>query len=457
MQQVDAIVIGAGQAGKPIATRLAEQGKRVVLVERSLLGGTCVNYGCTPTKTMVASARAAHVARTAGRLGVHAGEVRVDFPAVIARKNAIVKQWREGLEKKLEAAGDDLRLLRGHARFVAERTIEVNGERLQAPVVVIDVGARPAVPPIEGLPDVPWLDNHRIMELAELPSHLLVLGAGYVGCEFAQMFRRFGAAVTLVGRGRHLLPREDEDVSQAVEEVFRGEGVALELGAEAKQVRAGPQGEILLRLAGEREVCGSHLLVATGRRPNTDDLGCEAAGIRLGKTGHIEVDDLHRTSAEGVYAVGDAIPGPAFTHVSWDDHRQVMDLLDGKPTRGRAGRVIPRCVFTDPQVAGVGLTEREAREQGVAYELARMPFGSIARALEVDETAGLVKILVDPASEHILGATVVGAEAGELIHVIAALVQAGAPASALIEVEIAHPTFCEGLQSALMTLPRYGG
>ena len=453
--QVDAIVIGAGQAGVPLATRLAGRGKTVVLAERARVGGTCVNYGCTPTKTMVASARAAHVARAAGRLGVHAGEVRVDFAAVVARKDAVVRQWREGLDRKLAAAGEKLRLARGHARFVGERTVEVAGERYRADLIVLDVGARPAVPAIEGLSGVPWLDNHRLMELRQLPSHLVVLGGGYIGCEFAQLFRRLGAQVTVVGRGPHLLEREDDDVAQAVEEVFRKEGITLVLGAEVSRVRQAAGEGVTVALAGGREVAGSHLLVATGRRPNSDDLGCEAGGVRLGPRGHVEVDDHHRTSAPGVYAVGDVTEGPAFTHVSWDDHRQLLDHLEGRPSRGRSQRVVPHCVFTDPQVAGVGLDEREARRKGVAYELARLPFGSIARAIEVDETAGVVKVLVDPSSERILGASVVGAEAGELIHVLAALMQAGAPARALVEVEVAHPTLCEGLQSALMSLPRF--
>ncbi len=451
----DVIVVGAGQAGVPLALRLAASGRRVLLMERSRVGGTCVNYGCTPTKTLVASARAAHVARSAGRLGVHAEGVRVDFPAIVARKDAIVRQWREGLDRRLAAAGDRLRVVEGHARFIGPRVIEAAGERHKAEIVVLNVGVRPAAPPVDGIGGVPWLDNHRVMELRELPAHLVVLGGGYIGCEFAQMFRRFGAEVTIAQRGQHLLDREDREVSEALEGVFRSEGIELHLGVRVARVSAPSKGAIVVELEGGRRIAGSHLLAAVGRRPNTDDLGCEAGGVRLTAKGFVEVDDQYRSSAAGVYAVGDVTGGPQFTHTSWDDHRILADILDGRSARGRAGRVIPYSVFTDPQVAGVGLNEREARARGVPHEVAQMPFGNVARAVEIDETPGLIKVLVDPGSERILGVSIVGAEAGELIHVFVPLMQGGATARAIVDAEFAHPTFAEGLQSAVMTLGRY--
>lgn len=450
--QRDVIVIGAGQAGVPIARRLARAGKKVLLVERAELGGTCVNEGCTPTKTLIASARAAHVARTAGRLGVRTGPVEVDFGAVMARKAAIVERWRQGVGSGLEAAG--VAVARGHARFVGERTIEVNGARETAPLVIVNTGARRAVPKVAGLSEVPWLDNRSAMELEALPRHLVVIGGGYIGCEFAQAFRRFGAEVTLVDHNRHLLSREDEDVSAALERAFRAEGIALELGAAPERVTGGP-GEIRLQLAGGRGVRGTHLLVAAGRRANTDELGCEAGGVALDARGFVKVDDRYRTSAPGVFAVGDVTGGPQFTHTSWDDHRLLLALLDGKSEAGRASRLVPYAVFTDPQVAGVGLSEKEARARGVPFEVATMPFGHVARAIELDETEGTMKVLVDPATERILGAILVGAEAGELIHVFAALIRAGATARAIVEAEFVHPTFAEGLQSLVMRLPRY--
>ena len=451
----DVIVIGAGQAGVPLARRLAASGKQVLLVERAELGGTCVNTGCTPTKTMIASARAAHVVRTAARLGVRTGPVTVDFPAVVARKDAVVERWRKGLRTGLEAAG--VRVVRGHARFSGERTVEVGGARETADLVVVNAGARPVVPAVPGLDGIAWLDNRRVMELRQLPAQLVVLGGGYIGCEFGQAFRRYGSQVTIVDHNPHLLPREDEDVSAALEGAFRAEGIALELSAEVEGVEGAPGGSpgVRLRLRGGREVRGSHLLVATGRRANTDDLGCQAAGIALDPRGFIRVDDRYRTSAPGVYAVGDVTGGPQFTHSSWDDHRLLLDLLAGRSERGRSSRLVPYAVFTDPQVAGVGLSEKEARARGLAYEVATMPFGHVARAIEIDETAGTMKVLVDPATERILGAFLVGAEAGELIHVFAALMRAGAPARVVAEAEFVHPTFAEGLQSLVMRLPRY--
>jgi pyruvate/2-oxoglutarate dehydrogenase complex dihydrolipoamide dehydrogenase (E3) component len=451
---VDAIVIGAGQAGIPLATRLAASGRQTVLVERSRLGGTCVNYGCTPTKTMVASARAAHVARTAGRLGVNAGPVGVDFRAVVARKDAIVRSWHEGIDRRIAAAGERLRVLYGHARFTGEREIEVGGARYRGEIVVINAGVRPAPPDVEGLAALPWLDNHRIMELPELPAHLIVLGGGYIGCEFAQMFRRFGSAVTVIQRTPHLLDREDADVSETVEGVFRSERIELLLETRVRRASARERG-VVITLEEGREIAGSHVLVAVGRRPNSDDLGCERGKVALDAKGFVKVDDQYRTSARGVYAVGDVTGGPQFTHTSWDDHRILFDLLAGKPARSRSGRVIPSVVFTDPQVARVGLNEREANARGVRYEVAQMPFGNVARAIETDETAGILKLIIDPQSERILGASIVGAEGGELIHTFAALMQAGASARAIVEVEIAHPTFAEGLQSVAMQLPRY--
>lgn len=452
----DVVVIGSGQAGVPLALRLAAAGRSVLLAERANLGGTCVNTGCTPTKTLIASARAAHVARTAARLGVHAEAVRVDFPAAIARKDAIVARWRDRLRRQLEAAGERLRFVEGAARFVGARELEIGGERHSADVVVVNVGGRPVVPPVSGLDEVPWLDNRRLMELTAVPGHLVVIGGGYIGCELAQAYRRFGAEVTIVEPGPHLLAREDDEMSEALEGVFRAEGIALRLGARAERVAA-RAGGVAVSLSTGEEVSGSHLLVATGRRPNTDDLGADAAGLRLDEQGFLPVDEGYRTNVPGVFAVGDVTGGPQFTHTSWDDHRLVFDVLMGRPGRGRSDRVIPHTAYTDPQVAGVGLTEREAKQQGVRYEAARMPFADIARAIETDETAGVLKVLIDPDTERILGASIVGAEAGELIHVFVALVAAKASARAIVDMEAVHPSFAEGVQSVVMRLGRFGG
>ncbi len=452
--RADVIVIGSGQAGVPLAARLAEAGRRVLLAEAAELGGTCVNDGCTPTKTMIASARAAHVARHAGRLGVRAGQVTVDLAAVVERKDAIVRQWRASVQKRLERARERLSLIRARARFVGPREIEAGGERHSADVVVVNAGCRPALPPIPGLAETPRLDNSSVMDLRRLPARLIVLGGGYIGCEFAQMFRRFGSEVVVVEALERLLSLEDPETSQALRGVFEREGIDVKTGARAQAVKSEGDG-IAVRLETGEELRGSHLLAAVGRRPNTDDLGCDAAGIELDARGYNNVDDHYRSSAEGVYAVGDVTPGPQFTHAAWDDHRLLYDFLMGRAARGRSERLVPITAFTDPEVARVGLTEQQARASGLVIEVAKMPFGQIARAIESDETAGAMKLLIDAKSERILGAAIVGAMAGELIHVFVALMQAGASARALVDAECVHPTFAEGLQSLAMKLPRY--
>jgi len=452
--KTDVIIIGSGQAGVPLATRLAGANKRVVLFERSELGGTCINSGCTPTKTMVASARAAHVARTADRLGVHAGGVEVDFSAVIARKDAIVRRWRDGINKRLDGVKDRVELVRAHARFVGSHEVEAAGKRYSAPIIIVNTGANAIVPSIPGLDRAGHLDNMSVMNLSALPRELLVMGGGYIGCEFGQMFRRFGAGVTIVDHNPHLLAREDPETSSALEAVFRAEGVRLVLGARIARVEK-TEAQLSLELADGTRLTGSHLLVATGRSPNTRELGCEVAGIELDARGSIEVDDGYQTSVPGVYAVGDVTGGPQFTHTSWDDHRLLFERLSGGAARSRSGRIFPSVVFTDPQIARVGLSEREARQRGIAFEVASMPFGNVARAIETDETAGTMKVLIDPQSEKILGATLVGVEAGELLHVFVALMQAGASARAIVDAEFVHPTFSEGVQTLVMRLPRY--
>ncbi|MES1178057.1 MAG: FAD-dependent oxidoreductase [Myxococcales bacterium] len=454
-RSADVIILGSGQAGVPLATRFASAGKRVIVFERGNPGGTCVNVGCTPTKTLVAAARAAHVARTAARFGVHTGEVSIDFSAVMARKDAIVQRWRAGVDRHLASAPDKLSLVRGHARFAGPKVVEVDGKSYRADSIVVNTGARPSVPKIEGLSEVPHLDSTGLLDTKQLPEHLLIVGAGYIACEMGQMFRRFGSQVTLVAPSARLLPREDEAVSEALGGVFRAEGIGLELGASIERV-SGTAGKVELHLAArEQPLVGSHLLLATGRTPNTEQLGCAAANIALDAQGYIVVDERYETSQPDVFAVGDCTPGPQFTHVSWDDHRVLFEVMNGRPARARTERIVPYTVFSDPQVAGVGLSEQAARAQGLEVEVASMPFGYIARAIETDETAGVVKVVIDSKTEKILGAFIVGVDAGELIHVFSMLMQSGGTARAIVDGEFVHPTFGEGLQSAVMTLPRY--
>lgn len=451
----DYLIVGTGQAGVPLATSLAQKGKQVAIFEKSHLGGTCVNYGCTPTKTMIASARAAHVARTASRLGVHVRDVEVDFRAVIERKRVVVKKWRDGVSERLKNAGDRLHVIHGQARFESARTIVANGDRFTGDRVIVNVGCHPIQPAIRGLGTVAWLDNDRAMDLESLPRHLLVIGGGYIGCELGQMFRRFGAGVTILDHNRHLLSREDDDISSVIEEVFRSEGIGLQLGTKVTAIQSSVDSAISLALSDGPPVEGSHLLIATGRAPNTDDLGCDVAGIELDDRGFIVVDSKYRTTANEVYAVGDVAGGPQFTHSSWDDHRILLGLLEDGSSRTRDDRTVPYAVFTDPSVGRVGLSEREAKERGVQHEVATLAFGKVARAIETDETAGLLKVLIDPSTERILGAGIVGIEAAELIHVFVAMMGSEASARSLVEAEMIHPALAEGLQSVLMTLPRY--
>jgi pyruvate/2-oxoglutarate dehydrogenase complex dihydrolipoamide dehydrogenase (E3) component len=449
----DVIVIGSGQGGVPLATLLAGSGRRVLLAERAEPGGTCVNRGCTPSKTLIASAQAAHDARRAGRLGVHA-EVRVDFPAVMERVAAVVRQWRESLERRLAAAAPNLVVARGHARFVGPHRVEVAGEVHDAAAVVVNVGTRHAVPPIPGLDGVPYLTNGSVFGVRALPPRLVVIGGGYIGCELGQAFARLGSAVTVIEPGPHLLGREDADVSEEVEKAFRAEGIEVRTGSAPTRVDRREDG-VAVTLADGSVVEGSRLLVATGRAPNTGDLGCDAAGIRLDARGYVPVDDAFRTSAEGVYAIGDCTGGPQFTHRSWDDGRILYQLLTGARAGGNEGRLVPYAMFTDPQVARVGLSEREARERGIAVEVATLPFGHVARAIEADVPAGMMKVMVDPATERFVGVALVGAQAGELVHAFSLLMQAGASARTIVDAELIHPTFSEGLQTLVMQLDRY--
>lgn len=451
MATYDVLILGSGQAGVPLAARFAKLGKRVGIVERGDPGGTCVNVGCTPTKTMVASARAAHVARTAGRLGVRISDVQVDFGAVIARKDEIVKRWRNGIEKRL--SGEGITLIRGHARFVGPKKVDVSGQHIDAETIIVNVGARPNVPAIAGIEAAK--NSSEIMNLTVLPKHLVVLGGGYIGCEFGQMFRRFGSAVTIVDHNLHLLSREDSEVSTELESVFRREGIDLRLGADVTAISQHPEGPIV-SLKDQTTLRATHVLSAVGRIPNTDDLGCSAAGITTDARGYIQVDDRFATSSPGVYAVGDVTPGPQFTHNAWDDHRLLFDhLVNGSGNQARSGRLVPYSVFTDPHVAGVGMSEKEARDAGLDIEVATMKFGDIARAIEMDETAGVMKLVIEAKTERILGARIMGVEAAELIHVFVVLMQAGATASALASVQCVHPALAEGLQSLVMRLPRY--
>jgi pyruvate/2-oxoglutarate dehydrogenase complex dihydrolipoamide dehydrogenase (E3) component len=445
MTRYDAVVIGSGQAGNPLAYKLADQGWTVALIEKEHLGGTCINTGCTPTKTMVASAQVAHYARHAGNWGVRAEAVRVDLAAVVARKDRIVNQWRSGLEGKA-AARKNLHLYRGPARFLQPHRLRVNQEELESERIFINTGARPALPPLEGLERIDYLTNASLMQLGELPEHLLVVGGGYIGLEFGQMFRRFGSQVTIVHRDDHILPREDADVTQELQKALEKEGLRFLLRASPTHVDR-QDGQIVLKVeagGGSETVRGSHLLVATGRRPNTDDLGLEAAGVQLTPKGFIQVNSRLETNVPGIWALGDVKGGPAFTHISFNDYQTVAaNLLEGK-NLSTDHRLVPYAVFTDPQLGRVGLSEKEARAAGHKLKVGKIPTAWVARAIERDETAGLTKVVVDAATDRILGAAILAPEGGELVQILGFVMLAGAPYQLLKGAVYIHPTLAEG-------------
>jgi pyruvate/2-oxoglutarate dehydrogenase complex dihydrolipoamide dehydrogenase (E3) component len=448
----DAIVIGAGQAGAPLSTALAASGRRTALIERAHVGGTCINTGCTPTKTMVASARVAHLVHRAADYGVRTGPVSVDMTVVRRRKRDIVESFRSSSERSILEGG--VEIIRGEASFRDAHTLEVRlneggGLRLTAPLIFINTGGRGVLPPVEGLDSVPTLDNASIMELDCLPEHLLVLGGGYIGLEFAQMFRRFGSEVTVVQRGPRLLSREDEDVAGEVARILGEDGIRVLL--ETSTLRAERDGAgVRLTLrgpGGEQALDGSHLLVAAGRAPDTSALDLAAAGIATDAHGYVVVDDRLQTNVPGVHALGDVKPGPAFTHISYDDFRIIRtNLIEGGNASIR-GRLVPYTVFIDPQLGRVGLSETEARAGGGRVLVARMPMSAVARAKEVDERRGFMKAVVDADTGRILGCAILGIEGGELMSMIEIAMMAGLPCTALRDGVFAHPLLAESLNS----------
>ena len=454
-QRYDAIIIGSGQAGNPLARAMTQAGRKTAVIEREHAGGTCGNEGCTPTKTMVASARVAYLARRGGDYGVRTGAVSVDQVRVRERKRAIVDRWRRGAERGLHTAGVDL--LMGEASFTGPKTLEVKlnegGQRvLSADLIFINTGARPAKSPVPGLDSVPALNSTTIMELGEVPEHLLIMGGGYIALEFGQMFRRFGSRVTIVQRGKQVLAREDPDIAEEVTKILREDGVEVLLEAEVQRVGRGAGGgiELTMRTSGDsalRALAGSHLLVAVGRVANSDRLNLDAAGVRTDRQGNVQVNDRLETTAPGIYALGDVKGGPAFTHISYDDFRIIeTNLLKG----GRAStqdRLVPYAVFMDPELGRVGLSEQEARNQGRSIRIAKMPMKAVARAAEADETRGVMKAVVDAATGRILGCAILGIAGGELMSMVEIAMMGQLPYTALRDAIFAHPTLAESLNN----------
>jgi pyruvate/2-oxoglutarate dehydrogenase complex dihydrolipoamide dehydrogenase (E3) component len=449
----DAIVVGAGQAGPAVAARCSREGLRTALIERHRFGGTCVNVGCIPTKTLVASARAVQVARRGAEYGFVAEGVRVDMARVKARKDGIVAASREGVEKWVRGL-PNTEVILGDARFVAPRTLQVGTRTLAAERTFLNVGGRPLRPALPGIDDVPTLDNESIMELVQVPEHLVIVGGSYIGLEFAQVMRRLGAQVTVVERMARLLPREDDDVSDGIRSILEAEGIRFELEAECIALsRRGTQIAVGATCAGgDESIVGSHVLLAVGRVPNTDGLGLEAAGVRTDERGYIIVDDQCRTTAEGVWALGDCNGRGAFTHTAWNDHEIVVANLFDDDARRISDRIPCYALFIDPALGRVGMTEREARAGGRAVLAAKMPMRSVGRAREAGETQGFMKVVVDAQTERLLGAAILGLNGDEVVHSLLDVMAADRPYTVISRAMHIHPTVTELVPTLLQKL-----
>jgi pyruvate/2-oxoglutarate dehydrogenase complex dihydrolipoamide dehydrogenase (E3) component len=452
-ERFDAVVIGAGQAGPALCARLDKEGLKTALIERDLLGGTCVNTGCTPTKAMIASARAAHMARRGGDYGFPARTVRVDMAEVKRRKDRIVRDSVNGLKKWLGGM-KNVSLIHGHARFIGPRRIKVNGRTLEAERVFLDVGARAAVPDLPGIKDVAFFNNSSIMDVDFVPRHLVIVGGSYIGLEFAQMYRRFGSEVTVVERAAKMLPREDDDIAQEILAILKREGIATRTDAEcmalAKEGR-----DITVRLEckrGRKVAQGSHVLLAVGRTPNTSDLGLEEAGVKVNVRGYIEVDDECRTSAEGVWALGECNGRGAFTHTAYNDYEIVAANLFDNDKRRVSDRIQTYALFIDPPLGRAGMTEAEARNSGKRVLVGKMPMQRVSRAREAGETQGFMKVLVDADSKELLGAAILGMNGDEVVHSLLDMMYAKRPYTTIQRAVHIHPTVTELVPTLLGNL-----
>jgi pyruvate/2-oxoglutarate dehydrogenase complex dihydrolipoamide dehydrogenase (E3) component len=455
----DVIVIGTSQGGRFLPIAFATAGRKVAVVERGPLGGVCVNFGCTPTKTMVASARIAYLARRGAEYGIRTGPVSVDLRAVRERKQVMVEGARNNFGSGIKSL-EGLDLLRGEARFTAPKKLEVSladgGTRaITAPLIFLNTGARPKQLTIKGVDRIPVLNSTTIMELDALPEHLLIIGGGYIGLEFGQMFRRFGSEVTIIQHHPRLLMNEDEDVSDEITKIFREDGITVLTGTTSREVQLLENGRLQLTVCthqGEQQLTGSHLLAAIGRVPNTEALGAEAAGIQLDKEGHIQVNEQLETNVPGIYALGDVKGGPAFTHVSYADSRVLRTNLLEHGSASTRDRLVPHTIFIDPQFGRVGMNENEARKKGRNIRVAKLPMNAVIRALETGETRGFMKAIVDADTQQILGCAILGLEGGEMMAIIQTAMMGNLAYTALRDGIFTHPTLAEGLNTLFMML-----
>jgi len=452
-ERFDAIVIGVGQAAPALCARLDKEGLKTALIERHLLGGTCVNTGCIPTKTLIASARAAHMARRGGDYGFARSAARVDMAAVKRRKDRVVRQSIEGLKKWIGGM-KHVELIRGHARFLGARRVGVNRRELEAERIFIDVGARAAIPELPGIKEVPFFTNSSIMKVGFLPRHLLIVGGSYIGLEFAQMYRRFGSQVTVVERAPKLLPREDDDVAAEIRAVLEREGIRIRTDAECMELKqAGKRIVVGLHCKRGKPIAeGTHALLAVGRTPNTDDLGVREAGIETDERGYIKVDDECRTSVNGVWALGECNGRGAFTHTAYNDYEIVAANLFDNDKRRISDRIMTYALFIDPPLGRAGMTEAEARKSGKRVLVGNMPMARVARAREAGETQGFMRVLVDAESKELLGATILGMSGDEVVHSLLDMMYAKRPYTTIQRAMHIHPTVTELIPTLLGSL-----
>ncbi|ALJ00996.1 mercuric reductase [Rufibacter tibetensis] len=460
MKQYEAIIIGSGQGGTPLAMKLAQQGWNVALVEKQYAGGTCVNVGCTPTKTMIASAKVAYTVAQAGKWGVEVNDFKLHLPAVLERKRKVVESFRQGSEKGMEET-ENLCFIRGEASFIDRKTLRVTlkdggEETLSANKIFIDVGTRAALPDVAGLRETDYLTSTTLLELEEVPERLIILGGGYIGLEFGQMYRRFGSQVTILDHNQRLLPREDEDIAAEVLKFLEAEGIQVITGAQTTKVqKEGKYLNVTLKIGDEeRIITGSHILVSAGRTPNTDTLNLPAAGVELDKRGYIKANDRLETSAPGIYAIGDVKGGPAFTHISYNDYLILYEnLVEGK-NDSIQNRMVPYTMFTDPQLGRVGITEQEARKSNLNIKVATLPMAHVARAIEIGDTRGMMKAIVDAGTGKILGVAIVGQEGGEVMSVLQMAMVGNVTWRQIKDMVFAHPLYAESLNTLFMKLEK---
>jgi len=459
MKHFDAIIIGSGQAGVPLAKKLAQAGKKTAIIEKGNIGGTCINVGCTPTKAMVASARAVYQAKKASELGIEITDVKVNLKKIKNRKDEIVETFRASAQKGLETT-KGLTVFHGEAKFSASKELTITTsagkeEKVTADWIFINTGATTVVPDIEGLSEIDFLTSTTIQDLEEVPEHLVVVGGNYIGLEFGQMFRRFGSQVTILEKSNRIMGREDEDISNEISEIFKGEEIEILTNTEIAEIKEEKKNKLILNVKSKgknHKITCSHVLIATGRKPQTEKLGLELAGVKTDDKGNIIVSEKLETNVKGIFALGDVKGGPAFTHIAYNDYTIVYRNLIENTNYTISDRPVPYCMFTDPQLGRIGLSENEAKEKGLNYKVAKMPMSQVARAIETNETLGMMKAVVDVDTKKILGASILASEGGEIMSVLEMAIEGGITYDRIRYCVFAHPTYSESLNNLFMKI-----